>query len=276
MKYEIDREKWSVCNICGKTINEIKKEFGGSGSYYSQSFLNHIKEAHKEDPSEYFEKISDRPTCSCGICNKKTDVSYKGSKIYWKEFKCGRNDGVLKWSENAKKSRIGKNNPMFGKKPWNKGIKATDDERVMRMAMIMRSGFDTDETRRKMSIAAVRRLSRGDMPKSKTVPHCLVCNILDDMNIKYEKEYPFEKYCFDIYIKEHNIAIEVDGDFWHCNPLIYKDGPKTHVQRVNAIRDAAKNKFCKENGINIIRIWEFDIKNNIEKVKERLSCILKK
>ena len=95
MKYEIDREKWSVCNICGKTINEIKKEFGGSGSYYSQSFLNHIKEAHKEDPSEYFEKISDRPMCSCGICNKKTDVSYKGSKIYWKEFDCRRKTSII-------------------------------------------------------------------------------------------------------------------------------------------------------------------------------------
>ena len=64
---------------------------------------------------EYFEKIYNRPICSCGICNQKVDIKWRGcGNFAWKKYKCGRNTGVKIWSEQAKESRKGKNNPMYG------------------------------------------------------------------------------------------------------------------------------------------------------------------
>ena len=49
----------------------------------------------------------------------------------------------------------GENNPMAGKKAWNRGIKREDDPRVEKMVKAMRDGFNTSETRYKMALAKV-------------------------------------------------------------------------------------------------------------------------
>jgi hypothetical protein len=50
-------------------------------------------------------------------------------------------------------TRVGEGNPMSGRVAWNKGLRPADDERVQRMTEAMRAGFDTPETRAKMSDA---------------------------------------------------------------------------------------------------------------------------
>jgi hypothetical protein len=52
----------------------------------------------------------------------------------------------------------------------------------------------------------------------------------------------------DIYIPSHNIAIEMNGLYWHSE--IYLD-KNYHINKTN---------LCKENGINLIHIWEDDWK----------------
>lgn len=39
--------------------------------------------------------------------------------------------------------------------------------------------------------------------------------ILDNLNIKYDRQYPVKQYFPDFKIKGHNILIECDGEYWH-------------------------------------------------------------
>ena len=69
-------------------------------------------------------------------------------------------------------------------------------------------------------------------------------------------------------IIKSNILIEVDGDFWHANPLIY-DLKKLHIiQEVNLKNDKLKNELAQKFDIKLIRFWETDIK------KENFELIL--
>jgi hypothetical protein len=67
---------------------------------------------------------------------------------------------------------------------------------------------------------------------------------------------PFE---LDIYLPEHNLAIECNGSYWHSE-LNGKD-KNYHLK---------KTKLCEEQGIQLIHIWEHDWIKNPYLVKQRL------
>jgi len=81
--------------------------------------------------------------------------------------------------------------------------------------------------------------------------------------IKFERFYYAKeiKSFYDFYLPELNVIIETDGDFWHCNPRIFPE-PKYACQFKNLAKDKIKTQWCLDNGIKLIRIWEYDIHNN--------------
>ncbi len=48
-----------------------------------------------------------------------------------------------------------------------------------------------------------------------------ISGILVDLNISFEYCYFLGGYYFDFFIKDKNIVLEVNGDFWHANPKIF-------------------------------------------------------
>lgn len=115
----------------------------------------------------------------------------------------------------------------------------------------------------------------SDLKQDKKCPVCdeskgerAIRSYLENNNIDFIQEYKFEN-CrykrslpFDFYIKDYNLCIEYDGG-QHYKPISYFGGKKTF--RNTQIRDKIKNKFCEDNGINLLRIpyWEL---NNIKKI----------
>ena len=98
--------------------------------------------------------------------------------------------------------------------------------------------------------------------------------VLDDLKIIYETEYRFED-CkserslpFDFYIPSTNTCIEYDGEQHFMpvrfNKIMTQDQLQRNFESLRR-RDAIKNIYCKNNGINLIRIpyTEFD---NIENI----------
>ena len=84
-----------------------------------------------------------------------------------------------------------------------------------------------------------------------------ICNFLDEYNLSY-KRGDRSILCgkeLDIYLPEYNIALEINGLWWHSE--LYK-GQKYHLN---------KTLLCREKNIHLIHIWEDDWKNK--------SCILK-
>jgi len=92
------------------------------------------------------------------------------------------------------------------------------------------------------------RLSKGEMK---------VKDFLDSNNMKYVRNARFDE-CrnknplpFDFYLPEYNLCIEYDGQ-QHFMGWGWKGDEKS--LRIIKIRDSIKTKYCKDNGIKLIRI----------------------
>lgn len=99
-------------------------------------------------------------------------------------------------------------------------------------------------------------------------------NILNLINLKNEFQYEFKKRLFDFYLNDYNILIEVDGNFYHCHPEIYKE-PVYKSQKITLKNDKYKNVLCKNHNITLLRYWEKDINERpewiISDLKEKLK-----
>jgi len=96
--------------------------------------------------------------------------------------------------------------------------------------------------------------------------------ILDGLSIEYIEQFYVQeiKALYDFKIKGKNILIEVDGDYWHCNPNIEKfKTPTQQWHHDNLKRDAIKNKWAEDNGYTLLRFWENEI------LETRFQCIQK-
>lgn len=114
-----------------------------------------------------------------------------------------------------------------------------------------------------------------------------ILEILVNNKINFISQFIIENKIFDIFIKDTNILIEVNGDYWHANPNKYKETDILHFPNNNVTalsiwnRDINKEYLAKENNYTVIYLWEDDInteiKNNnlndfvIQKIYEKIK-----
>ncbi len=298
--YEIDKELWQECKLCKKKIKDLAEIYGGSGKYYTQVFERHLKKDHNISRDEYFERYTKRPKCLCGICNKPCSIVCLPRSVFkWQEYACGRFKGLMEWSEKAKITRKGKGNPMYGIEAWNKGLTAETNEVVKAVRDGMVGRTTPEEVKRKQSKSAKKRkvhghtgckhsdamkekarartlqmIKDGFFKQLKSKCHIKFGEILGELGIDFEEEYRNGHWSFDYYLIDFDVLIEVDGDYFHSNPKIYPSGPKSKTQKVNFTRDCAKNKYCIENNLKLLRFWECDVLENSEGIKCKLKELL--
>lgn len=300
--YEINEKYKNHCAICYDTIKQIKKEYGGNGVYCKAAFIKHLKQKHNIGPEDYFEVYCNiiRPICKCGICEQKTDFIKSGSKWFWSKYKCGRYPGQQKWSREAKESRKGRNNPMYGINAWNKGLTKENNEILKSISNKHIGKLVSEQTKIKQSESAKNRqihghtgikhseeskekmrqntllmIKQGKFKQNKSKCYLEFKKILEELNILFEEEYKVNYWSIDFWLKDYNIFIEVDGDYWHSNPKFYPNGPKTHSQKINKENDVRKNHYFNQHNLILYRFWECDILNNPQEIKDIL-CKLKK
>ncbi len=183
---------------------------------------------------------------------------------------------------------------------WNKGITKEDDERLDYGDKIrsnldrskkiskalkgrkrpqyvldkldegMREYWSKEENKEKQSILQSKRI-KNNHHKNKTLLEKYFEQILTMLKIEYESQYTICGFNFDYYLPKYDLVIEVDGDFFHCNPKKYPKGP-IYESQINTIKnDTIKNNICeKSNGLRLLRFWEADIKNNLEWVIDEI------
>ena len=92
----------------------------------------------------------------------------------------------------------------------------------------------------------------------------IVRKILMEYGIKFitNTRKPLKKYELDIFIPSHNIAIEVNGMYYHSTKFRTKD--------------YHKNKFnlCEQLGIRLLTLWEDEILKNPGIVREKIKYML--
>lgn len=121
----------------------------------------------------------------------------------------------------------------------------------------------SEEWKEESRIRAVKILQNKCIDTN-TQPQQKINSLLDKMGIKYTNEKNFKYYSMDNYLNDYHLSIEVMGDFWHTNPLIYNEYPSLEIQTKRIIKDKAKHTYVKNNyNHEILYLWESDINLNI-------------
>lgn len=94
-----------------------------------------------------------------------------------------------------------------------------------------------------------------------------VLSWLEDAGYELNEQYSVGNFYFDAHVKNTCILIEINGDYWHCNPRVYTNGPINELQKRLMRRDFAKKSCAKERGYKQITVWENDINLDEEKSK---------
>ena len=124
----------------------------------------------------------------------------------------------------------------------------------------------TPEQIKRMRIITTNRYTNGSF-KRDTKPQVKINEILDELNIVYQNEYNCKYYAIDNYLSKHHLMIEVNGDYFHSNPLAFSKLNQMQVKGI--IRDKKKRTYIKKyKNIDVLYIWESDIKNNPEMCRE--------
>lgn len=114
--------------------------------------------------------------------------------------------------------------------------------------------IQSEKTKLKMSDSAMKRIIKEDKIHTSKLETTFQ-NILLEQNIENIHSYyakPIKAF-YDFYLPKYNILIEVDGDFYHCSPLKYPNGPICKTQEKNIKRDKQKNQWAKDNGFKLLR-----------------------
>ena len=134
-----------------------------------------------------------------------------------------------------------------------------------------------DDVREASRNRAIKMLEDGKMPFVYTKPQIAIDTILDSHKIKYQNDYNIKYYSIDNYLSDYNLMIEVMGDYWHSNPLVFDYNKLNDVQSKRIPKDIAKHTYVKNKyNIEILYLWESDIKNDINKcdllIQEYINC----
>lgn len=95
-----------------------------------------------------------------------------------------------------------------------------------------------------------------------------IIEILDKLKVDYNYKYPFDdcvdKFVlpFDFYIPKYNLCIEYDG-IQHFQPVAHFGGEEQ--LKIQKRHDEIKDKYCKDNGIRLLRI-KYTKLNQIEDI----------
>ena len=171
---------------------------------------------------------------------------------------------------------------MFGRTAWNKNLPPNHPYRAA-MAARRRGVIEGPETRLKHQLnrAAHPRKARHTTPHSsatkeriaqhtarmherhafdrKTAIHCRLRETLASLGLCPAEEYRVGRFSIDCAFPQLKLAIEADGDFFHCHPGLYPNGPTCPIQRRNFKNDKAKNAFLQKAGWTVLRFWETEI-----------------
>lgn len=100
-------------------------------------------------------------------------------------------------------------------------------------------------------------------------------NVVDDEG--YEQyilyQYPIQRYVLDYVDVVNMIAININGDYWHANPLLYDSDNLGKLQKINVRQDKNKRIFLEKNNWKVVDIWESEIYWNKPLVIEKLRAV---
>ena len=286
------------CKICDKDFDSL------------WGLSSHNVKKHDVRPQETFikhnlEGVS--PKCKCG-CDE--TPSFLGIKKGFRDFIHGHASRVNNnWGHNTDAQKKSKDTQrrLYGSGElviWNKGLTKDDDKRLDYGEKIsnnlernkkisqalkgrkrpqhvldsldngMREYWGKEENREKQR-KTISEYLKVYQYNNKTILESRFGELLESIGVDFTFQHTICGFNFDYYLPKYDLVIEVDGDFYHCNPIKYPNGPIYETQRNTVKNDNKKNKICESSeGLTLLRFWETDINNKPEWVIEELKKYL--
>lgn len=292
------------CLICGISKKQIKNEFPTrkDGAYYLNKFENHLIKYHETSLKEFLKQKLQQDYPKCPISHEYVNFKVTGKGIIFNKFKKGsvnqeHCEAFRNFCERISSERRGKGNPMYGKKPWNKGNEMfaermrqlklgtkhsesakikQKDARKNHPLKARHISKHSEESKDKMRIATAARHANKAFAHTKTGIHIKVKDFLTDLSLSesFTEEFFLKYYSLDFGFEKAKVAIECQGSFFHSDPRFYPNGPISAIQRRNWGRDKSKKKYLESKGWKLIELWEKEINNG--DFKKILLCELRK
>ena len=105
---------------------------------------------------------------------------------------------------------------------------------------------------------------------------------LTQLGVEFIRNFYINRNQYDFYIKNYNLILEIQGDFWHANPEKYKSDDILNFPNTNGViasdiwkKDEIKKKKAIDNGYQIDYLWETEIRKS-ENVIDLIIPILRK
>ncbi len=118
-----------------------------------------------------------------------------------------------------------------------------------------------------------RSYNMSRIKSENTKPEKIIFNILEELNIKFEKHYPVYGKP-DIAFPEKKIAVFIDGEFWHGKDFkTWQDKLSTFWRKKigeNIKRDRRTERKLRAEGWHIIHFWNKKVVKNPELSLKRL------
>lgn len=256
------------CDNCGKVFSRQLGDYNRTKHH----FCNQACQAEYRHNIAYEDR-------SCKICGSVMHVAKRSKQRF-----CS-NGCQAEWQ----KVQVGELNPRFnrvsvtctwcGKEILEFPCKVRDfehhfcDEKCRR-AWYAHIWSQQDEWKKESRLRAVDVLASGVISFTKSAPQVAVNAMLDKMDVGYINEYDCKYFAMDNYLTQSGLMIEVMGDFWHTNPIVYQRARyEKQIDRIKS--DRAKQTYVlNQYGVRILYLWEKDIKEHPDVCKSLIKSYI--
>jgi len=177
----------------------------------------------------------------------------------------------------------GKNNPFYGKTHTSEAKekiskissnnkywvgKKHKEESKLKLSLVQKTNWNsfTDEQKAER-FAHLAKGTKTQLSNKRTNPELKTQAILEQNSIPNKpNEHMYNKFFVDFLLPEHNIVIEVFGDYWHANPLVFPTPSASQCKQIK--KDKSRIAYLEKCGHKVLIVWEKDLKEDLQKVEK--------
>lgn len=215
---------------------------------------------------------------NCPICDKERFYPNKDKKHYAQKKNTLCYSCKAKYVPSFNKPKLNKKKKILKTK---EEISEINRQRMIKLYQDPNSVWGSGEAKRKSQQSIINKinndpefkkslLNKLKNAKRKTGSSRLEENFYDNIkHLGFLSKQNIADYEVDIVHNKYKLAIEVYGNFWHANPLIYKSNDLINIKKCKTAqdiwdRDNKRINKIKNAGYEVLIFWEKDIlsKNN--------------
>ena len=259
--YTSKREPWTGENNCNSKENTTELQRRSRSprciEFYERKYPDKSHEFHQQQLNNYFEKV--RKSIKEAI--KDTNIEYylnQGMSVF---------EAKLALKERQRTFSLEKCIKKYGKEEGTKIFK----ERQKRWIKSLKKNFNENGFTN-MFQSKLGNLIITDISKNLNITN------INDYVEYYIHDYEYDRgFVYDFIYNDK--IIEINGDYWHCNPKLYSadfynSSKKKTAQELWDI-DKRKKEIAELNGFKLLVIWESDYNMNPEETIKKCLEFLK-